>query len=194
MTAQRVAVFLDYQNVHLTGHSLFGRGEPYRNVPEPSQLADLLVSRRLVESTAAAIRVYRGQPSPDHQPIPAAVNNAQAAEWTRDQRVQMITRPLVYRSGRPPYEKGIDVAIAVDLMHCAFRKLYDALILFSGDTDLMPVLETVCSLNLTRLEVASWRRGAQRRGVTIKESWGTPPLSSAIRHPRPAAASFAAAY
>lgn len=59
MTPERVAVFLDYQNVHLTGHNLFGIGEPYRCVPEPALIADLLASRRNVPSAATAIRVYR---------------------------------------------------------------------------------------------------------------------------------------
>lgn len=71
------AVFLDFQNVHLTGHGLFGGGcEPYRCVPNPSRLGDLIASRRKRRSVTTAIRVYRGQPSPQHQPIPAAANDA----------------------------------------------------------------------------------------------------------------------
>ena len=34
---ENVAVLFDYQNVHLTGHSLFSRGnEPYGYVPDPA--------------------------------------------------------------------------------------------------------------------------------------------------------------
>ena len=71
---------------------------------------------------------------------------------------QVIRRQLNYRSwpGLPPQEKGIDVAIAVDLMHLAFRRQYDALVLFSSDTDLLPALETIANLRLGHVEVACW--------------------------------------
>jgi hypothetical protein len=70
----------------------------------------------------------------------------------------VIRRQLNYRDwpNRPPQEKGIDVALAVDLMHLAFRKQYDALVLFSSDTDLLPALETVVQLRLGHVEVACW--------------------------------------
>lgn len=157
--AEEVALFLDYQNVHLTGHGMFGGGaEPYRCVPDPVRLADLIASRRARPSRAAAIRVYRGQPHPQHQPKPAAANDAQASLWTRDARVHMVRRQLNYRNWpqQPPVEKGIDVALAVDLIHLAFRRQYQALVLFSGDTDLLPALEMIVSLRLGHVEVACW--------------------------------------
>jgi hypothetical protein len=155
---ENVAVFLDFQNVHLTGHGLFGKGsEPYRCVPNPGRLGDLIASRRKRPSTAAAVRVYRGQPNPQHQRIPAAAN-AQAASWTRDRRVHVTRRQLNYRNwpDQPPVEKGIDVALAVDLLHHAFRKQYDALVLFSSDTDLLPAIEMIIRLRLGHVEVACW--------------------------------------
>lgn len=95
---ENIAVFLDFQNVHLTGHHLYGGGtEPYRCVPDPARLADLIADYRRRPSTAAAIQVYRGRPDPNHQPMPAAANDAQASQWTRDQRVRVIRRQLNYR-------------------------------------------------------------------------------------------------
>ena len=62
---ERIAVFLDFQNVHLVGRSLFDNGlEPHRCVPDPARVADLIASRRRRPSAAAAIRVYRGRPDP----------------------------------------------------------------------------------------------------------------------------------
>src|SRR5207253_10672840 len=107
---ERIAVFLDFQNVHLTGHGLFGGGrEPYRCVPHPVRVADLIATKRQRPSTAEGIFVYRGAPNPHHQPTPAAANEAQASDWSRDQRVQMIRRQLNYRRWptQPPVEKGI---------------------------------------------------------------------------------------
>ncbi len=156
---ENIAVFLDFQNVHLTGHGLFGGGcELYRCVPDPARVGALIASRRRRPSEAAAIRVYRGRPDPNRQPTPAAANDAQASQWSRDPRVHVVRRMLNYRSwpDRPPQEKGIDVALAVDLMHCGFRHQYDALVVFSSDTDLLPALEAVVQLRLGHVEVACW--------------------------------------
>jgi uncharacterized LabA/DUF88 family protein len=153
---ERIAVFLDFQNVHLTGHAQFDSGPLHRCVPDPARLADLIAGMRNRPSEAVAVRVYRGQPHPQHDPLQAATNDAQASQWSRDQRVQVIRRQLRYREGLPPQEKGIDVALAVDLVHLAFRKQYDALVVFSGDTDLLPALELVVSLGLGHVEVACW--------------------------------------
>ena len=57
---------------------------------------------------------------------------------------------------RPPVEKGIDVAIAVDMIHLALRRQYEAIVLFSGDTDLLPAIETIIKLRLCHIEVACW--------------------------------------
>ena len=156
---ENIAVLLDFQNVHLTGHQLYSGGRPpYRCVPDPARLADMIANRRNRPSVAKAVHVYRGRPDPNHQPTPTAANDAQASQWARDQRVQVIRRQLNYRDwpNLPPQEKGIDVQIAVDLIHMAFTKDYDALVLFSSDTDLLPALETVVRLKLGHVEVACW--------------------------------------
>ncbi|WP_084262349.1 NYN domain-containing protein [Actinomadura formosensis] len=157
---ERVALFLDYQNVHLVGHGLFENYgvPPYRCVPDPCRVADIIQQRRARTSNVAAVRVYLGRPDPNHQPLPTSANDAQAAQWSRDPRVHVVRRQLNYRGwpDDPPREKGIDVAIAVDLMHLALRRQYDALVLFSGDTDLLPAIEVIKQLRLCHVEVACW--------------------------------------
>jgi uncharacterized LabA/DUF88 family protein len=156
---EHVAVMVDYQNVHLTGHELYGRGRPlYEAVPNPSRLADVIAAKRNPASEVTAIQVYRGYPHPVLQPIPAAANDAQAAAWSRDERVTIKRRPLNYR-GWPdlaPQEKGIDVQLAIDLVAAAQSGNYDAVILFSGDTDLLPAVEMVWRVPDCRMEVACW--------------------------------------
>ena len=56
----------------------------------------------------------------------------------------------------PPQEKGIDVQLAVDLIHTAMTGQHDALVLFSSDTDLLPALETVVRHKMGHVEVACW--------------------------------------
>jgi hypothetical protein len=156
---EKIAVFLDFQNVHLIGHDLYARGsELDQCVPDPTRMADLIAERRSRPSTAARIGVYRGRPSPQRQPVPTAANDAQMAHWTRDRRVQVIRRQLDYRGwpNVPPQEKGISVRLGVDLISTAFTGRYDALVLFSSDTDLLPVLEAVAGDKLGNVEVACW--------------------------------------
>jgi hypothetical protein len=166
---ERVAVFLDYQNVHLVGRGILASGTPAGEcVPHPATLADLIAAKRGRPSQAELIKVYRGLPSPTRDPAKYAVNQAQAAHWTRDRRVAVHHRPLRYSAQGPPREKGIDVAIAVDLVHLAMRRQYDALVLFSADTDLLPAIELIRSAGWTHIEVAAWRRGPKLRLPNIR--------------------------
>lgn len=107
----------------------------------------------------AAVRVRT------HEPIPTATNDAQAAKWSTDRRVKVITRQLNYQGwpDQSPQEKGIDVAVAVDLIQLAFRKEYDPLVLFPGDTDLLPALETTRDLRLGHAELANWHKAKRLR-------------------------------
>jgi uncharacterized LabA/DUF88 family protein len=158
--AQSVAIFFDFQNVHLVGRDSFNRnGRLLECVPDPVRLAESMASRRNRKTELRSIRVYRGRPNPEYQPYLATLNDAQADKWSRDERVQVTQRQLNYCDWpqRRPQEKGIDVAIAVDLMRSAFQKEYDVLILFSSDTDLLPAVEAVADMRRCRIEVASWR-------------------------------------
>jgi len=79
------------------------------------------------------VLVYRGLPSPVHDPKPYARNQAQKDDWQRDARVAVTLRPLKYRyqrtvsgqkatdiNGVPIVtgkdEKGIDVLCALAVM------------------------------------------------------------------------------
>ena len=55
------------------------------------------------------VLVYRGLPSPEHDPKPYARNLAQKTEWERDPRVKVTLRPLKY-----PYERTEDGRKATD--------------------------------------------------------------------------------
>jgi uncharacterized LabA/DUF88 family protein len=78
--------------------------------------------------------------------------------------VTVVRRPLRYPHDwpvTPAIEKGIDVALAVDMVRMAASKEFDAAILFSSDTDLMPAIETIMDLRLGHVEIATWA-GAKR--------------------------------
>jgi uncharacterized LabA/DUF88 family protein len=168
--AAHVALYLDFENVHRVGHGLYARGrERYTCVPEPSLIADLIAARRPQDTEIKVIRVYRGLPNSRLEPEAASSNAQQANQWERrDPRVRMIRRPLAYRGwpDHPPVEKGIDVQIAVDMIQAAMGKVFAALILFSSDTDLLPVVELAGSVG-TPVEVACWDGAKPLQGCAV---------------------------
>ena len=160
----RVAVFFDYENVHRTGH---GQYAPYgtathETVFNPARLAERVCAKRRNPSQLVSARVYRGRPVPEHQPLPASAFDTQARVWKTDPRVVIKSRDLKYDF---PYsdpkqfyvqEKGIDVSLAVDLVEAAMNGTYDAMVVFSCDTDLLPALELVKRIRKVHVEIACW--------------------------------------
>ncbi|MGH3870184.1 MAG: NYN domain-containing protein [Pseudonocardiaceae bacterium] len=161
MAASRVAVFLDYQNVHLTAHGLFmSYGTPVHDaLVHPLRIGERLITKRKGENELSSVRVFRGRPNPEHQPIPTAANDAQTAAWERqDPRLRVIRRDLNYRDwpDHPPREKGVDVALAIALVESAMLNEYDVAIVFSSDTDLIPAVEMAFRRTTPSVEIAAW--------------------------------------
>ncbi|HEX9334827.1 MAG TPA: NYN domain-containing protein [Pseudonocardiaceae bacterium] len=161
-------MFIDYQNVQGSARRCFhpAHAPGHAGQVDPLELAKLLVSRRNRPSELTDVRVYRGRPSPDRQATAAAANDRQADRWTRDSLVTVIRRPLNYRTDNGVLvvsEKGVDVALAVDLVRLAIIRSYDVAILVSRDTDLMPALETVRDLRAAWVEVAGWHSASRLR-------------------------------
>lgn len=174
--APRVAVFIDYQNVHLTAHERFWPyGTPRRKTHiDPVKLGRLLVDRRQGGGDLVDVRVYRGQPSAALQPDAAAANDRQAAAWSRDPLITLRRRLLRYPRDwpkLPAQEKGVDVALAIDFVRLASEQRYDVGILVSRDTDLIPCLETVVDLRLAHIEVASWDGCGRLRLPASNRPW-----------------------
>ncbi len=85
-------------------------------------------------------------------------NDAQTAAWERDPRVKVVRRDLNYRGwpDHPPREKGVDVALAIDLVESAMLNQYDAAVIFTSDTDLLPAVEMAFRRTEPRIEIACW--------------------------------------
>jgi hypothetical protein len=82
--------------------------------------------------------------------------------WRNEPNTEVLSRTLRYPGGWPtdkPQEKGVDVALAVDLVLMAVKKEFDVGVLVSNDTDLLPALEGVLALENSpvEVEVASWQ-------------------------------------
>lgn len=177
--APQVTVFVDYQNVHMSGHEMFcDYGSRVEDcLVHPLKLAELLVSRRAPGGVVEAVRVYRGRPNPQHQPRMVSFNDQQMSAWQRDPRVTVLRRMLQYPHdyGEPgcvdrPREKGVDVHLAIDLVRLGLLGKYETAILCSRDTDLVPALEAVRDLRGPHVEVATWE-GASRLRLPGKKLW-----------------------
>jgi uncharacterized LabA/DUF88 family protein len=172
---ERLKVFIDYQNTYMRAREVFGDGStrydytfgqifPRRLGVRLRQLAaDADKERRLDQ-----VRVYRGEPDSERNPVGQAACQRQVRFWQAQTGVESFTRPLHYRpirweNGRAveweAREKGIDVMLAVDLVMGAVRDEYDVAVLMSADTDLLPAAEAVIDAGKW-IEFAAWRPDA----------------------------------
>lgn len=174
--SDRVVVFIDYQNVHGWARRQFLDWHVPQSAGhvQPDKLAELLVSRRQRPSELHQVRVYRGRPNPARQQGAARANDRQAADWERKERVTVIRRNLQYPPDwpvAPAVEKGIDVALAVDVVRMSIRGELDVAIVNSSDKDLLPAIETVVDLKAAHVEVAAWAASPRLRFEGEQRPW-----------------------
>lgn len=86
----------------------------------------------------------------------------------------MIRRNLQYPPDFPASrasEKGIDVAIAVDMIRLAMSGYLDAAILFSSDNDLTHAIEVLAAMPQRHVEVAAWSGAHRIRFPGTQQPW-----------------------
>ncbi len=191
----RLAVVMDYQNIHLTARDCYA---PYGTAAEhvlihPLLFAERLVSKRnsLVQrysqehqgAELTAVLVFRGAPGNQQQPRLYAITQAQRSEWTRDSRVSVHYRPLKYVPGKPTQEKGIDVLVALTLVEAAQSDHYEVVVLAAHDTDLEPALDFADRGGRVKIETAGWD-GSRRLRVPGKSFWHTSLTGADMVHTR----------
>lgn len=166
----RVAVFFDYQNVAGWAKRCFNTADGHI---WPKTTAELLVSRRRRPSRLVDTRVYRGRPNPTRQAVSARANDRQTADW-KATGATVIRRNLQYPPqwpDAPASEKGIDVALAVDLVKHAMKGTIDAAIVFTSDKDILPAIELVYSETPCHIELACWSGGRRLRIDSTQTPW-----------------------
>ena len=164
-----VVVLIDYQNIYKDAReAFFAPTDSHRRGQfDPLNLGLLLASKRpigaeKVERRLIATRVYSGSPDPRKSPQMHAAHSRQRLAWEKHPSVVAITRPLQYLPGEPPRQKGVDVALAVDLVtiwseaHPQRIPDCDILVVASTDTDLLPAVEYLQRRGEPVVEVASW--------------------------------------
>ena len=177
-TPQRVVVFVDAQNCYRSARRAFFNdpSAPYRfGQFQPWRLGELLCARdpgRILVD----VRLYTGRSDAYLQPTAYRANLQQCSAWEQS-GCYVFTRPLRYPRGWPrnvdgqrPEEKGIDVAMALDIVRLADRGAYDVAIICSADTDLVPAVEDVLDGDQgASVEVAAWRSERYRQRLSLKD-------------------------
>lgn len=176
--AQRVVVFLDYQNVYHRARDAFCARDAAAREDQVDPLAlGHLLARRVPGGRLEGVRVYRGRPSQRRDSRSCAAHRRQTAGQVNrgGGLVTVISRDLRYPPDWPrraAQEKGVDVALAVDFVTMVARRECDVGILFSSDTDLVPALEAVLALrpgHPPACEVAAWAApGGRPRSLSMR--------------------------
>ena len=152
---EKVNIYIDGSNLYHTLRSDTGRAD----IDFGKLAAKLVGNRRLV-------RIYYYNAPVDQTKEPEKYRGQQKFfQALRDiDYLEVILGRLIYRNwpNEPPYEKGIDIKIATDMLVHGHRDNYDVAILVSGDTDFADAIQAVKDLG-HHVEVALCRLSGSQR-------------------------------
>jgi hypothetical protein len=175
---ERTVLFIDDKNVYNDARRAFfdpAYDHFTRGGYDPCQLARLVVSKAspdLPPRELTEVRIYTGRPDATRQPKMAAAHDRQVLAWERAGAI-VISRPLRYLDGEG-HQKGVDVALAIDVVTMAIDGAYDVGVIASTDSDLRPPIEYVVQkCPHVRIEVVAWGTATYRRRLSIatKNIW-----------------------
>ena len=177
--SQRVVVFIDAQNVYEGARETFfatlqsdGRyrvvGSRTLGQVSPLKLGQLIASKKPFgyegeNRVLKEVRVYTGRAAAKDSKTYAA-NRRQFAAWEKD-GIVVKARTLRYPHDWPKSraeEKGVDVALAVDLVVMAVENEYDTGVVVSTDTDMLAAIEHAVTRPGITIEAAAWRNGSRK--------------------------------
>lgn len=138
--SEAVVFYLDYENLRLSFRSEFSVESGHFS---PSRLANLVISRRRRPSYLAEVRIYRTLSDPVRNSRRARDDVHRARRWLRTPKTVFVGRPLRYRDGEKPREKGIDISLTIDAIIGVHDVAKSTAILGSRDSDFEPLIETL---------------------------------------------------
>ncbi len=131
---ERVQIFVDGSNLY---HAL--KNECGRTNLDYLKFAEMLTNgRKLVR-----LNLYLGTYDPNKSSIKAREQKGFIEELQRLPYVTVKHKTFNYNKDGIPFEKGIDILIAVDMLTQALQRHYDTAILVSGDGDFAPLLAEI---------------------------------------------------
>jgi uncharacterized LabA/DUF88 family protein len=137
--ADRAMVFIDGSNLYHTLKHEYGRTD-----------LDFVKFCAKLSGTRQLIRAYYYNATVDATKEPVRHKDQQKF-FQRIRRLpyfEVRLASLVYRNWPtvPPYEKGLDIKLATDLLVHAFRQNYETAVLVSGDNDFADALQAAKDL------------------------------------------------
>ncbi len=177
---KRTSIFIDGQNLFHAAKEAFGYSYPNYDI---AKLVAAVCQQQGWQ--VASTHFYTGIPDASDDAFWNHFWTAKLAAMGR-QGVKVFSRPLRYRNQTVKLpdgsthtflvgqEKGIDIRIALDIVHCVRRNVCDVALVFSQDQDLSEVAEEIRSLAREHsrwVKIASafpdspTRRNSNRRGV-----------------------------
>jgi len=171
----RVAVYVDFENARLGAAAAFQDRGPRGRVGlfDPVVLAEHLVGLGQSRRRLSAINIYRGMPDVLRERDAFVAAQRHVREWSNAGACVAafpLRYPITWPVGRP-VEKCVDVALAVDLVLQAERRMFDVAIVMSSDHDLVPALVEVIKMSgvgSPRVEVAAWQgKGSTRQRLSV---------------------------
>lgn len=160
-TALRLALFIDAQNAYRRAKAALFPNSQDRTDGQfsPIDLGHLIASKGGpggAPCSLSDVRIYSGRPDGSRERRSYIAHRRQTGRWM-SAGATVITRPLRYPPAwpnEPAEEKGIDVALAIDVVRLAIGGAYDVGVIMSTDSDLQPAVEFVRGHNPGQLHVA----------------------------------------
>ncbi len=155
----RVMIFIDGSNMYHSLKHHFQRTD----VDIGKFVQRLLDRRRLVRTYYYNARVGRKEEPERYRDQQKFFDSIMAVPYT-----ELRLGRLVYVNwpSAPPYEKGVDIQLATDMITHSFKNNYDIAILVAGDSDYVGALQAVKD-NGKNVEVALF--GKERTSMQLRE-------------------------
>jgi uncharacterized LabA/DUF88 family protein len=156
---ERVMIFIDGSNLYHSLKNFFKRAD----IDIGKFCNKLLDKRRLVR-----IYYYNAKVGQKEEPERYRDQHNFFAGITAVPYTELRLGRLVYNNwpGTPPYEKGVDILLATDMITHSFKNNYDVAILVAGDNDYVGAIQAVKD-NGKNLEVALF--GKERTSMQLRK-------------------------
>ncbi|MGA2626101.1 MAG: NYN domain-containing protein [Candidatus Bathyarchaeia archaeon] len=162
----RVMIFIDGQNLFY-GCGSYEHGFTWDYDKFVSLLTNLAPNRRLVEvyyhGSIAPIDPKRAGDDVRYRKQQMFYNvlRGKCKAEIKITKLQSVNCPLCNQTFKEPKEKGVDVALAADLLTYGMNEDYDVAILVSGDSDYIPVLKKLSDRKPdVKIEIAQFSKMA----------------------------------
>jgi uncharacterized protein (TIGR00288 family) len=161
MTKEKVMVFIDSSNIFHALKRIGFKIDYYKLVKE------LVGDRTLVRP------YYYGSTVPSPRSLAQKtfkVTQEKFHKALRNEGFEIITRPVKVITEDIWVEKGVDIALATDMLVGAHKDLFDTLVLVSGDNDYLPVLLEVRQCG-KRVEIAAFENTISQEMKQIADKY-----------------------